>query len=196
VNYLVTIIVAYLIGSVPFSLIFAKIFRGIDVRQAGTGNVGATNTLVQAGKKAGALAMVFDVAKGVGAVLLARIFVGGPWIEALAGVAAILGHDFSIFLGFKGGKGISSTAGAIIALNPYAMMICLAFYALFFALTRFLILSSLLCLAVMPLVFFFLKDEPAYIVFSLLTLILGLYVHRTDISRLLSGQERKLQDMV
>jgi len=192
IEYILLIIASYLIGAIPFSLIFAKIFKNVDVRQAGSGNVGATNTLVSAGKRAAALALLFDVAKGFSAVVMARIFIGTDAAVVIAAVVAILGHDFPVYLQFSGGKGISTTVGALIAINPYIIFIILILYLFFVLVTRYLILSSLLVLAVLPAVFYFLGDGVPYVVFTLLALLIALYAHREDIIKLVSGREGKI----
>ena len=191
-NYLFLIILSYLIGAIPFSLIFAKLLKGIDVRRAGSGNVGATNTMVSAGKRAAALSALFDIAKGFAAVVAARWLIGSDLAAVLAGLAAILGHDFSVYLNFSGGKGVASTAGAILAVDPYAMFLVLLLYALFLVLTRYLILSSLLVLAALPFIFLFLKDGWPFFFFGLFSFLIGLYAHRDDIDRLRSGKEAKV----
>jgi len=190
-SYLALIILSYLIGSIPFSLIFAKLIKGVDVRRMGSGNVGATNTLVSAGKRAGLLAAVFDIAKGFAAVILARYFLGGDGAAVLAGLAAILGHDFSIYLSFSGGKGVAPTSGVVLALNPYVMLVGLSFYLLFLVATRYLILSSLLVLLLFPILFLLFKDRPAYVFYGVAALLIALYAHRQDLLRLLAGQETK-----
>ena len=191
-QYLFLAIISYLIGSIPFSLIFAKLIKGIDVRFAGSGNVGETNTLISAGKRAGTLATLFDLAKSLGAIVLARVFVGTDLSIIIAGLAVILGHDFSIYLNFKGGKGIAPTAGAIIAIDPYAMLIVLLVYLIFLAATRYLILSSLLVLLALPFIFLFLNDGFQYIVFGFAVFLIALYTHRADIKRLISGNEARI----
>ena len=187
------ILISYLIGSIPFSLIFAKLLKGVDVRRRGTGNVGATNTLVTAGRGAGILAVMFDITKGFAAVILARFLIGSDWSVVLAGVAAIVGHDFPVYLKFTGGKGISTTTGAIMAINPYVMLTSLLLYLVFIVITRYLILSSLLALAAIPVLFFLFKDGLPFMVFGVMALLIGLYAHRQDIERLLTGKELKLE---
>jgi acyl phosphate:glycerol-3-phosphate acyltransferase len=191
-DYLLLLAVSYLIGSIPFSLIFSKILKGVDVRKEGSGNVGAANALALSGKRAAALAATCDIAKGFAAVTLARIFIGSDLSAVLAALTAILGHDFPVYLGFSGGKGISTTAGAIIAFNPYAMAIVMAAYFTSAAVTRYLILSSLISLAVVPIIFLALHEGMTVAMFGPLALLLALYAHREDIKRLMSGKETKL----
>jgi len=191
VNLLFLFAAAYLIGSLPFSLIFAKLFKGVDVRQVGTGNVGASNTLVSAGKRAGILAALFDLTKGFAVIILARNFLGSDAVIALCGFLAIVGHDFPVYLKFKGGKGVATTLGILLAINPYAVWIGLGGYIVILLLTRYLILSSLLTMALLPLVLFYLKEDIWYIIFTIAAAGLMLFVHREDIKRLVEGKEKK-----
>lgn len=101
-KFILVVLASYLIGSIPFSYIFSKLRRGVDPRNVGTGNIGATNTLVVAGKTAGALALAGDIGKGAAAIFLARYFGLSDWGIAFSGLAAVVGHDFSVFLGFRG----------------------------------------------------------------------------------------------
>ena len=195
-SYLLLIVCSYLIGAIPFSLIFSKLMRGVDVRKKGSGNVGATNTLVTSGRRSAALAVTFDIAKGFAAVVIARLLLGDDVSAALAGIVAVAGHDFPVYLGFSGGKGLSTTVGAIIAFDPYAIFAIVTIYLLLLAITRYLILSSLIALAIAPAIFFLLKDGWPAALFALVSLLFALYVHREDIFRLLAGREMKFGEAV
>lgn len=184
---------AYLVGSIPFSLIFAKIFTGVDVRAGGSGNVGATNVLVTTGKKRAALtAVFFDIAKGFSVVVFARIIFGSDTYAYFAGFFAIVGHDFPVYLNFKGGKGIATTVGSIIALSPYAIWFVLIAYIVSLLVTRYFILSSLVALAALPVIMWMLGEGYLGIVFGVFTFVLAIVVHKKDIDRLLSGNEKKI----
>ena len=190
---LFVILLSYLIGSIPFSFIFAKIFTGIDVRKSGTGNVGATNVLVSTGKKRiGLFSVLFDMAKGVSAVYIARLFFGADIYAFTAGLFAIIGHDFSIFLRFNGGKGIATTTGAIIALNPFAIWFCLLAFIASALITRYLILSSVVTLFCLPFIMWMLGEGLYGIYFGWFSFLLAIVVHRKDIERLISGKESKV----
>ena len=190
---LFVILLSYLIGSIPFSFIFAKIFTGIDVRKSGTGNVGATNVLVSTGKKRiGLFSVLFDMAKGVSAVYIARLFFGADIYAFTAGLFAIIGHDFSIFLRFNGGKGIATTTGAIIALNPFAIWFCLLAFIASALITRYLILSSVVTLFCLPFIMWMLGEGLYGIYFGWFSFLLAIVVHRKDIERLFSGKESKV----
>lgn len=184
-------IFSYLIGSIPFSLIFAKLLKGVDVRNSGTGNVGATNALISAGFRAGTFSVVFDIAKGFAAVIFARIMIGSDLACALAGLMAIVGHDFSFYLNFSGGKGIATTGGVIIAINPYLVFMISVLYVVFLVLTRYFIVSSLAVLAVVPIMLYISNDGLPYVIFGILSFMIALYTHREDILRIISGKEAK-----
>ena len=190
-NLLFLLLFSYLIGSLPFSLIFAKLFKGVDVRQVGTGNVGASNTLISAGKAAGILAALFDLTKGFAVIIMARNFSGSDQIIALCGFLAIVGHDFPIYLKFKGGKGVATTMGALIAINPYAVWAGLGFYIISLLVTRYLILSTLLTVSILPLLLFYLKEDVWYIIFAVAVALLMIFVHREDVRRLIAGRETR-----
>ena len=189
------LILAYLIGSIPFSHIFPKL-KGKDVSQAGTRNIGATNVLVVAGPLMAALALAGDVGKGFLAVSLAKYYSFDPWLAALAGVAAIAGHDFPIFLKFKGGKGLATTVGALLAFDAVFAAIVLLFWVLLILITRYFILSNLIILGSLPLMTFVAGKRIEYITFAILAFILALYTHRQDIKRLASGQELRTSEAI
>jgi len=125
-KYAVLIVFAYFIGSIPSAYIAGKLKKGVDIRKEGTGNVGATNTILVAGPLIGAIVYIFDVLKGLVPVLIARELIGTELSMGLVGLAAILGHDFSFLLAFKGGKGVATTIGTITVLNPLTALLLLA----------------------------------------------------------------------
>jgi glycerol-3-phosphate acyltransferase PlsY len=195
VNLLTLLLASYLVGSIPFSLIFAKLLKGVDVRQMGTGNVGASNTLISAGKTAGILAALFDLTKGFAVIILARNSSGSDLVIALAGFLAIIGHDFPVYLRFKGGKGVATTMGAILAINPYAVWVGMGIYILLLILTRYMILSTLLAVSVLPLVLFYQNEDVWYIIFAIAAALLMIFVHREDIRRLITGRETRFPEV-
>jgi glycerol-3-phosphate acyltransferase PlsY len=194
-NLFLVIIVSYLLGSIPFSHIFPRI-KGKDVRQGGTKNVGATNALVVAGPLFGALALAGDIGKGYLAAWLALQYVGTPWALAFAGIAAVIGHDFSIFLKFKGGKGIATTGGIYLAIDPIFAIILLLIWILIILVTRYFILSTIVALAGVPVMYFVLGKRIEYITFAVLALLLALYTHRNDIIRFVTGKELRTSQSV
>ena len=183
---------SYLIGAVPYSLIFSKLIKGVDVRRSGTGNVGATNALLSAGFRAGSLALVFDVIKGFAAVFLARIWIGTDLAMVLAGFFVVVGHDFPFYLRFRGGKGIAPSGGAMMAMNPFVTLICLAAYPFFLALTRYFIVSTILTAAILPVVVFLFGMRMEYVVFSIAILALAVFRHFEDLQRTLKGKEPRV----
>jgi len=190
----VSLLACYLIGSVPFSYIFSKMRRGVDPRQAGTGNVGASNTLLVAGKVAAVLAVIGDTAKGVCAILLARYLHLNDWGLVLSALAVVLGHDFSLFLGFKGGKGVATTGGVLIALDPLFGGIIILLWILCMLMLRRFIPGTLLTFILVPLVMWMGSMRTPFILWGIVNAALALYVHRQDLERFLAGNELTIQE--
>lgn len=148
------LVFAYLLGSIPFGYLIVKLRSGADVRQTGSGGTGATNVTRKAGKSAGIATLVLDALKGVAAVLLARWLTGDAgtsWIVAGAGVLAIIGHCFPIWLGLRGGKGVATGLGVFLAIVPMAVLAALVVFVLIVWRTRFVSLGSITAAAVIPL---------------------------------------------
>lgn len=207
---IIALVVAFVLGSIPFSYILGKQLQGIDLRQHGSGNLGATNVFRTLGKGWGILCLLLDMAKGAAAVWLVSL-VAAFWPPAfgnvlldqpdlwriLAGVLAALGHTFSPFVGFKGGKGVATTGGAFAVLEPYAVLVALVAFAAVFAATRIVSLGSITAAVVMPVavLFFELKsDHPSItlIVFATLACAWVIFRHRSNIQRLREGTEKRL----
>lgn len=195
INILLVILIAYLIGSIPFSHIFPRI-KGKDVRRAGTRNVGASNALVVAGPILGILALIGDIAKGYLAVSIAHYYSPLPWVAVAAGLAAVIGHDFSIFLRFKGGKGVATTGGALMAFDLVFAVFVLLLWILLILISRYFIPSTLIILGMVPCLMWVLGLRREYIIFSALAFGLALYTHRRDIVRIVSGRELKTSEAV
>ena len=205
------LLAAYLLGSIPFSLIIGKRVKGIDLREHGSGNLGATNVYRNLGASWGGVCLVLDMAKGALAVFLVGVVahlaaadgampLGIPEdiYRILGAVAAIMGHSFSPFAGFKGGKGIATTFGAFLILEPFPILIAFGvFLAVFFA-TRIVSLGSISAAAVFPwaVLIFEIRSDNAHstvlIVFSFVLALLVIWRHRANIKRLQSGTESKL----
>jgi glycerol-3-phosphate acyltransferase PlsY len=194
-SYLVAIAIGYLLGSFPSGYVVGRL-KGIDVRQWGSGRTGGTNVLRSAGPWAAILAVLGDVAKGALAVFVARALVGSLSAEVLAGLAAVLGHDFSIFLTFSGGRGVATTLGALGALYLPAPIILALLALSVLAVSRYASLASLTIATVMPCVMLYLvlfAHRPVwYLVYGLAAGILIVVLHRGNIQRLLAGTERKI----
>lgn len=185
---------AYLAGSIPSSYWIGRIFYGIRLDQEGSRNLGATNALRVMGKPAGIASLILDMAKGVLAVFLARYFLpdSEDWHLA-AGFVAILGHSFSVFVRFKGGKGVATSAGVFLALAPKALGTALLLFALIVGLTRYVSLGSILAALSLPgLIWHFQPGQVRLLGFSIVIALFVVYRHRSNISRLLKGEENKL----
>ena len=203
VNIIVAII-AYLIGSINFSVIISKKIAGFDVREKGSGNAGSTNMLRSVGKGAAALTLLCDVLKGVVAILIA-IGIGNLIKEAdkgllvqIAGVAVVLGHTFPIFFGFKGGKGVATSLGILLMTNWQIGLICLVFALVLMALTQMVSLGSCAAAVLFPVLTLFIKEHyivaegGSYFIYSVILAVIVLYNHRSNIKRMLNGTENKL----
>lgn len=198
--FLASALLAYLLGAIPFTLIIGKIFFKRDPRLEGSGNLGATNSLRVLGWKAALAVVVLDVGKAILALsIVSWIFSSAEglpyqsWAMVLAAVCAILGHAFSPYIGFKGGKGVATTAGAIISLSPQIFIILLVLFILVIALTRYVSLGSISIALAYPVLNLLLEpgDVPR-IIFSILAAVLVVYLHRSNIARLRAGNENKL----
>ncbi len=188
------LVFSYLIGSIPFAFLSSKYIKGIDIRTVGSQNVGATNTLGHAGKLAGSLALIGDIGKGILVVFLAQHFIGDPFWVALSGFLVVLGHDFPIFLKFKGGKGVATTGGVLIGLDwPFALIMVLL-WALTILVTRFYIMSSLIILGLIPFFMLVTCWQIEYVILYFCLWLLALYVHRFDIQRQIEGKESTVQE--
>ncbi len=189
-TYLIAALAGYLLGSIPFGVIIAKLFGLGDLRQIGSGNIGATNVLRTGSKPAAFLTLVFDAGKGAAAVLIARQF-GGEDVAGLAGLFAMLGHLYPIYLRFKGGKGFATFLGVLLALSfPVGIAACAAWLitALVF---RYSSLAALVAAAVAP-VFTYIWVHKHTTILVLLLSALIFYRHGTNIRRLLAGKEPKI----
>lgn len=200
---------AYLIGSIPFSFLIVRMVAGKDVRQHGSGNVGATNVARTAGKLPGIVALLLDIAKGYAVVKLAEFLVARPdwpfaageevwqsrafWV-ALAGFVAVLGHMFPVWLRFHGGKGVATAGGVFLALNPVVVLGAVLVFAIVLLMFRYVSLASIMTAAAIPLLFRFLVRAAPFwhIVFSIAISIVVIVKHRSNVARLVSGTERKL----
>ena len=194
------ILVAYLLGSIPSAVWIGKMVYGIDVRQHGSGNAGATNVIRVLGYKAGIPVMLFDVFKGWLAVQIA-VWIPIPglsselmmYVRIGMGLAAVMGHVFPVYAGFKGGKGVGTIAGVGISLFPLAILLVLAVFIVVLAVTHFVSLSSILASLAFPLVVYFVIGirHPGLVGLSVVVALFIPATHRKNIRRLLKGEERK-----
>jgi glycerol-3-phosphate acyltransferase PlsY len=190
---LVAVGAAYLFGSVPFAIVLVRLFRGVDVRTQGSGTAGATNVLRTAGKSLAVGTMLLDVGKGVAAVLLMQSLTYDPrWLGGAA-VAAVLGHVFPVWFGFRGGKGVATAIGGFAVLAPWAVLAVVGAFVLVVAATRFVSLGSVTAACLLPLAMRLLFHAPdAEVVAAAATTFLLVISHRANIQRLLDGTERRL----
>jgi glycerol-3-phosphate acyltransferase PlsY len=191
--HIIAIILSYLLGAVPFGLLFAKVFSGVDVRTLGSRNIGATNVLRTSGKTAAILTLIADMLKGFLPPVLARLAFQDDYLCALSGAAAILGHNFPVYLGFKGGKGVATSFGVILAVSPLIGAISLLAWIAAAYIWRYSSLSALISFALYPLLTYAMHagSKPH----GLLALFIAglIYVrHRENIKRMLAGTEPKI----
>lgn len=190
---LIAALLSYLIGSIPFGLLYARVLGGLDVRSVGSGNIGATNVLRAAGKKAAILTLLSDCAKGLVPALMASRMLDNPAAAALCGAAAVLGHNFPVFLGFKGGKGVATSLGVVLALTPWIGFACLLIWLGSAVLWKYSSLAALVVFAAYPVILFARgREDQELQVLSLFLFAMIYYRHRENIKRLLSGEEPKI----
>lgn len=208
VAYIIIAIIAYLIGSVNFSIIISKKTAGFDVREKGSGNAGTTNMLRSVGKKAAAITLLCDILKGVISIGIA-IIIGKLWTDLnaelllqIAGIAVVIGHTFPIFFGFKGGKGVATSLGVLLMSNWQIGLICLVFALILMILTRMVSLGSCAAAVLFPVLTLFINDHytvltegksgSVYFIYSVILAVIVLFNHRSNIKRLLNGTENKI----
>ena len=190
------IVLAYFIGALPTGLILVRVLRGEDIREHGSGNIGAVNVLRVAGPAVAAAVLLVDVLKGLVPVLLALRAGLAPWAVVAAGLAAIAGHNWSIFLGFRGGKGIATSFGVLVGLSLQAALVAAAIWIVAVAITRFSSLGSLLAVVSVPITLWRLRTPPEYVAFGVIAALLAIYRHRGNIQRLVAGTELRVTDRV
>jgi glycerol-3-phosphate acyltransferase PlsY len=189
-------VAAYLLGAIPFGLLIARLRAGVDLRRVGSGNIGATNVLRAVGKGAAALTLLLDLAKGALAVLLAEGLGASPQGVAMAGVAAVLGHVFPVFLGFRGGKGVATTLGVVLAAMPVVGILLLAIWLAVAAVGRYSSLAALAAAAALPGLSWLLDGRQPLVVASGLLALLIIARHHENIRRLWHGTEGRIGQRV
>ena len=215
---LLTMVIAYLLGSVSSSIIFTKLFSHQDIRKMGSGNAGTTNVLRSVGAKAAACTFVFDFVKGVLAVFIGKLLFQyfaaayplagvSTWEFVqygayLAGIFCVLGHDFPVFFGFKGGKGVATSLGILLMTNWQLGLICLVFALVLMALTRVVSMGSIAAAILYPVLTLFVGGGHyivestglgnGYFIYSVILAIIVIFNHRENIKRILSGTENKI----
>lgn len=191
-TYYLLPVFAYLLGSVSSAIVIARLFGLTDPRQVGSGNPGATNILRYGGKKAAALTLAGDVLKGVIPVLVAHALGAAPLILALTLLAAFLGHVFPVFHGFKGGKGVATAAGTLIALNGWVGLALISTWLVMAFTTRYSSLSAIVTTLASPLYVWWFTREPVLIAATAVMGVMLLWRHRSNIQKLIAGTETKI----
>lgn len=204
VAYIIIAIIAYAIGSINFSVLVSKKMAGFDVREKGSGNAGSTNVLRTVGKKAAVITLIADVLKGIVAILIAWIVgkfakeVSPAILVEIAALAVVVGHTFPIFFEFKGGKGVATSLGIVLIINWKIGLICLVFALAIMAITRMVSLGSISASVLFAVLTLFIRDsyivefEFSYIIFGILLAAFVIFNHRSNLKRIISGEENKL----
>ena len=185
------LILSYLLGSIPNGLIFGKWFWHKDLRNYGSHNIGATNAWRILGAKAGILIFLLDFLKGALSVVLAKIFLGDAWLMVCAGILAVLGHTFSVFLGFRGGKGVSTGLGVICMLMPKVTACVFLIWLAIFLATRYVSVASIIASIMTPILAVAFDEKIPFVVLGVVAAIFIIFKHRENISRLRKGRENR-----
>ncbi len=207
-NFIIVAIVAYLLGAIPFALMVSKKLAGVDISKFGSGNIGGTNVYRVLGRRAGAIAVILDLAKAFAAVIAAKYIIGDSvlmvvetpitwqWGQALAALMVMVGHNWSVYIKFRGGKGVATYFGSLFAMWPPAALFAAVILVLTLLRSRYMSLGSLLSASGVLILFIMLTvgyDFPVvYLVYSMIAAALIFYQHRANIDRLGSGTESRL----
>lgn len=205
--YIIIAVIAYLIGSINFSIIISKKMAGFDIREKGSGNAGTTNMLRAVGKKAAVITLICDILKGVVSILIAVLAgkivknLDNALLVQLAGIFVIIGHTFPVFFKFKGGKGIATALGVLLMINWQIGLICLIFALVLMALTKMVSVGSIAAAILFPILVAFIDQNYivqtsnsnwSYLVFSIIVALLVIFNHRANVQRILNGTENRL----
>ena len=203
-TYIIVAVIAYLIGSINFSIILSKRMAGFDIREKGSGNAGTTNMLRAVGKKAAVITLICDILKGVVSILIAVLAgkiiknLDNALLVQLAGIFVIIGHTFPIFFKFKGGKGIATSLGVLLMTNWQIGLICLVFALVLMALSKMVSLGSVGAAILFPVLVLFIhtnftvSEGSSYLIYSIILAVIVAFNHRSNIKRILNGTENKL----
>ena len=196
---ILVMIIAYLLGSIPFGYLIVRQKIGDDIRQTGSGGTGATNVSRRAGKAAGVLTLVLDVLKGAAAVLIAQTVAGGDWTTAGAAIAVIVGHIFPVWLGFRGGKGVATGVGVFLVLAPIALLCAGVVFVAIVFFTRYVSLGSMMAAALIPVCVWLqavfvapIADLRPVLTAAAVGALLIIFAHRGNIERLARGTESRI----
>ncbi|MDD7409649.1 glycerol-3-phosphate 1-O-acyltransferase PlsY [Fusobacterium gastrosuis] len=194
-NFIIMLILCYFAGAIPSGVWIGKIFKGIDVRDYGSKNSGATNCYRVMGAKLGIAVLVVDILKGFLPMLIAFKYVTGPFQTVFLGMVIILAHTYSCFINFKGGKGVATSLGVFLFLAPYVILVLILVFFTVFAMFRYVSLASIISAGALPILVF-IMDKSNNIYLFVLSLIIGVFViyrHKTNIERLYRGTETKFK---
>ena len=187
------LILAYLCGAIPFGYIIAKLFKHIDIRKQGSGNTGATNVYRTISKPLGILTLILDALKGFIPVYLVTLTnPSSYWIVIAVALVTILGHIFTVFLNFKGGKGVATACGAFLAMNSLAVLICFLVFVIILLIFRYVSLASIFAAITLPISLYLLNSSSELLFFSFVISVLVIVRHISNIKRLLNGTENKI----
>ena len=189
---IIVVVIAYLLGSIPFGYLIVRRTIGADIRQTGSGGTGATNVSRRAGKAAGVLTLLLDAAKGCAAVLIARVVSGEDWVIAAAASAALVGHIFPVWLGFRGGKGVATGVGIFSVLAPLALLCAGVIFIAVVVTTRYVSLGSMIAALLIPVFVWFQSGSQPLLTAAIVGAALIVFAHRGNIKRLASRTESKI----
>lgn len=192
-EYLLIIGLSYLIGSIPNGLIVGKLIKGVDIRQFGSKNIGATNTYRVLGPWPAFWVLVTDIAKGVAGVYIGQALSGTPPAALAGGIAAIAGHNWSVFLGFSGGRGVATALGVIAVLMPKVTAVVFIVWAVIVYFTRYVSLGSIVGALIAPPLIWLFGERIEYFYFGIVAALFVIVRHRPNIQRLLKGEELKIK---
>lgn len=191
------IIICYLLGSIPFGYIIGKLFKKTDIREYGSGNIGTTNAFRILGPSLASLVLIGDISKGIFSIYLVRFLnIDNLFILIIAGLAVICGHDWSLFLRFKGGKGVATTFGVIFSFNLVISILAVIFWIIIIIFTKYASLASISSLTAVVIFMMLLKQPYEYVIFSIIILILTIFRHKENIKRLRLGKEKKFGEKI
>ncbi|MCL5774136.1 MAG: glycerol-3-phosphate 1-O-acyltransferase PlsY [Firmicutes bacterium] len=191
-------VISFVVGSIPFGVITGKLVKNIDIREVGSGNIGAANVWRALGPVPAIIVLILDALKGFACVKLAMMMHAGFYGagEVISGLSAIMGHNYSVFLKFKGGKGIATSLGVVFGLNAWIALISLGIWVFILLLTRYSSLGSLTGAVAVPVQMYLFHEPPAYLIFAVLAAAFAFYKHKENIKRLIAGREIKINQKV
>jgi glycerol-3-phosphate acyltransferase PlsY len=193
-DWIICVVASYFLGSIPTGFVWCKA-RGIDIRKVGSGNIGATNVMRALGKPIGITVLLIDAAKGFVPVFAAPAFfpqADRTVLEIVCCVAVVAGHNWTCWLKFKGGKGIATSAGALLAMLPLPLLCVLAIWGIVFAASRYVSLASIAAAAALPVATWLIKHDRTFIIFTVILAAVAIYKHKSNIQRLLAGTENRI----